>query len=181
MLLWSFPRLWIWRFPEMEVPQIIHIQWDFMGFSIINQPFWGSVICGNLHILKHCHLLTSPWAFGQNPGHIAHSHRQASSSGKVSVPKGARTCTRAKSSGTSRKSPRWRGVPTKIPSEDQKYVTICYNMAVVYHLCSLKNLIHVFCSMFSFMCHKLSIPQLLHMANHLDSLCGIYGIYGLSR
>ena len=35
--------MFIWRFPEIVVPQIIHL----MVFSIINHPFWGTPIYGN--------------------------------------------------------------------------------------------------------------------------------------
>ena len=38
----------IWRFPEMGVPLvIIHFR---VGFSIGNQPFWGTSIYGNFHL-----------------------------------------------------------------------------------------------------------------------------------
>jgi hypothetical protein len=38
----------IWRFPEMGVA--LNHQLNRM-FHYINQPFWGSPICGNTHVL----------------------------------------------------------------------------------------------------------------------------------
>ena len=54
----------IWRFPKIELPQIIHLNRIFMDFPIyVNHPFWGTPICGNPHFAKihqcqchQCHL-----------------------------------------------------------------------------------------------------------------------------
>ena len=40
-----------WRFPEMGVPPESSI---LMGYSIINQAFWGTPILGNLHMSNSC-------------------------------------------------------------------------------------------------------------------------------
>ena len=40
--IWVFPKIW-------ENLQIIHL---FIGFSIINHPFWGTPIFENTHISK---------------------------------------------------------------------------------------------------------------------------------
>ena len=40
----------IWSFPEIGVPPaIIHFR---LGFPIVNQPFWGHRIYGNLNLLE---------------------------------------------------------------------------------------------------------------------------------
>ena len=82
------------------------------------------------------------------------------------------------------------GAGTKIPTNDQKYVKYVLNQhskAIVY-LCPPKFLfMSIFCFRFSFMCQLLSYTNSVNiyiyncssastpMANHLDSLHGIFG------
>ena len=51
-----FPNTWkiIWKFPEIGVSQIILI---FMGISLINHPFRGTPILGNLHMENYLGIL----------------------------------------------------------------------------------------------------------------------------
>ena len=51
----------IWMFPKMVVPPKSSI---LIGFSVINHPFWGTTIFGNIHIqnkLPSRRLTVRPW------------------------------------------------------------------------------------------------------------------------
>ena len=50
--------IYIWVFPKIMVPPNHPI---LIGFSIINHPFWGTPIFGNIHIYIYLYWRKNPW------------------------------------------------------------------------------------------------------------------------
>ena len=108
-----------------------------------------------------------------------------SSSGKLRLPKGARTCTRAKSCCANHDGG-WYKDTNGWSKKYVKYMLNQHSKAIVY-LCPPIFFVHVhiICFRFSFMCQLLSYTNSVNifycssawtpMANHLDSLHGIFG------